>query len=460
VQRDWVACLSISLLLLATGGPARADGYAPFAAPLDIRLTNGLRIVAQRDARQPLVAFVIAYEVGTRDDPPGYEGLAHLIEHLTYAGSRHLGRYQMARELEHAGALRWNGATGPDYTEYYCLLSARHLALPFWLESERLGFTLERFDRQNLAHEKRILAKEALERAPSRVELEFALALFPDDHPYRVSRAGEDDASDVTLRGAQGFFQRSYRPDNATIVVVGDFDPNTLHVLAQRYFAPIPNPPGSFRRKPPVMRPFRGRERVVVTERRIPEVKLLMAWPAPPAGSPETETLWVLLDLLSKRGQASIDAAVRPLGVTESVSLVPEQRDGGGYLYLEMALRPEARPDFVEYAVEKLFFRLSRVILSEIEVRRAKDDIRTMTLSHVEDPLDHAQVHLESLRATGRPFRIADRFARVEAVTPASIRAFVKKYFDPVRRLSAWHRWPADGQDVSPSGEVTFEVGK
>jgi zinc protease len=459
-MRHWVACVLVSFAVVAASGPARADGYAPFVAPHDFRLANGLRIVAQRDARTPLVAFVIAYEVGTRDDPPGYEGLAHLIEHLTYDGSRHLGRYQIARELEHAGALRWNGATGPDYTEYYCLLSARNLALPFWLESERLGFTLERFDRQNLEHEKRILAKEALERAPSRVELEFARRLFPGDHPYRVSGPGEDDARDVTLRGAQWFFQRAYRPDNATIVIVGDFDRTTLETLAQNYFGPIPNPPGKFRRTRPAQRRFTGRERVVVTERRIPEHKVLMAWPAPPSGSPETETMWVLLDLLSKRGQASIDAVVRPIGVAETVSLVPEQRDGGGYFFVEMTLRPEARPDFVEYAVEKLFFRLGRVTLSENDVRRARDDIRMLTLSHLEDPLDHAQVHLEALRSTGRPFRVADRFARIDAVTPASIRDFVRKYLDPVRRLSAWHRWPADGEDISPKGEVSYEVGK
>jgi len=454
-MRHWVACVCFALLVVASGGPARADGYAPFEAPLDVRLRNGLRIVAQRDARQPLVAFVIAYEVGTRDDPPGYEGLAHLLEHMTYGGSRHLGRYQIGRELEHAGALRWNGATGPDYTEYYCLLSARNLALPFWLESERLGFTLERFSESNLAHEKKIVAKEALERAPTRVELELARVLFPDDHPYRIS--DKDEAQRVPLRGAQGFFQRTYRPDNATIVIVGDFDRTTLETLAARYFGPIPNPPGTFRRTRPAPRRFEGRERVVVTEHRIPQPMLLMVWPAPTAGSPETETLWVLLNLLSKRGTGSIDAALRHAKVAESARIMPDQRDGDGYLVLEIPLSSEATPDVVEYAVEKHFFRLGHALLPEVDVRRARADIRTMTLSQLEDPLGHAELHLDALRSTGRPFRIADRYARIDAVTPASIRALVRRYLNPLKRLSAWHRWPDDGEKIPADGKVTYE---
>jgi zinc protease len=457
-MRHLVACVAIAALLLATSGSATANPYAPFAAPLDFRLANGLRIVAQRDARQPLVAFLISYGVGWRDDPPGYEGLAHLVEHMTYGGSRHLARYQMARELEHAGALRWNGATGPDRTNYFCLLSAPQLALPFWLESERMGFTLERFDAANLAHEKKILAKEALERAPTRVELELVRALFPGNHPYRGIYGS--DASRVPLHGAQWFFQRAYRPDNATIVVVGDFDGRTLETLADRYFGPIPNPPGVLRRKPPEPREFESRERVVVTEHRIPQPVLHMVWPAPSAGSPETETFWVLLTLMQTRSAASINAAVHDAHVTESVRVMFEQLDGGGNLLLEIPLTAENRPEAVEYAVDGHFFHLRNALVAEAEVRLARDHVRMTALSELEDPLDHALQHLESLRASGHPFRAGDRFARIDAVTPASIRELARKYLYPTKRLAAWHRWPADGEEIPMSGTVTYDDGK
>ena len=452
-MRHLVACVAIAAALLAASGSAAANPYAPFAAPLDFRLANGLRVVAQRDARQPLVAFVVSYEAGWRDDPPGYEGLAHLVEHMTYGGSRHLARYQMARELEHAGALRWNGATGPDRTNYYCLLSSPQLALPFWLESERMGFTLERFDAANLAHEKKILAKEALERMPSRVELELVRALFPGDHPYRGIFG--TDASRVPLHGAQWFFQRAYRPDNATIVVVGDFDRSTLEMLTNRYFGPIRNPPGTLRRTRPEPREFDSRERVVVTEHRIPQPMVLMVWPGPSDGSPETEALWVLFNLLQTRGGASINAAVEGPNVAESVRVSFEQLDGGGYLFLRIPLTAETRPEAIEMAVEGHFFHLRNALLPEAEVRRAREHVRMATLSELEDPLEHALQHVESLRTGGHPFRLADRFARIDAVTPVSIRALALKYLDPARRLAAWHRWPSEGEVVPMSGTVT-----
>ena len=458
-----VACVLMALAMLAASAPAAsapaaADAYAPFAAPLDFRLPNGLRIVAQYDPRQPLVAFAMAYGVGIRDDPPGYEGLAHLVEHLTYGGSRHLAPTQMALELERAGALRWNGATGPDYTEYYCLLSARQLALPFWLESERLGFTLERFNASYLAHEKKIVASEMLGRAPSRAELEFGRALFPGNHPYRVSDPG--DASRASLEGVQWFFQRAYRPDNATLVIVGDFERATLETLAKRYFGPIPNPPGRFTRKRPEPRQFHGPERVVVTEHLIPRPTVLMAWPAPPTGSPETETFLVLMFLLGKRGAGSIDAVLKHWKVVESAGVMSDQREGNGLLLLEIPLSNEAKHHEVESAVDRHFARLRGTLLPEDEVRRAREYVRMASLAELADPLDHAHRHVESLSASGRPYRIGERFARLDAVTPASLRAFARKYLDPEKRLAAWHRWPADEEKVSADGLVSYDDGQ
>ncbi len=457
-MRHLVACVGTAVALFATSASAAVDPYAPFAAPLDFRLPNGLRIVAQRDTRQPLVAFVISYGVGTRDDPPGYEGLAHLVEHLTYEGSRHLAPLQMVRELEHAGALRWNGATGSDTTEYYSLLPARQLALPFWLESERLGFTLERFNESGLAHEKKILAREVLESAPSRVDLEFARALFPGDHPYRMS--DRDTAHRAPLHGVQWFFQRAYRPDNATIVIVGDFDRMALEGLAKRYFGPIPNPPGSFRRTRPEPRSFEGRERVIVTEHFIPEPMLLMAWPAPLEGSPETETFWALMELLETRGMASIDEAVRGSNVVKSVRVMSDQREGNGLLIFEIPLPAETKPDAVELAVEAHLSRLRSALVPEDDVRRAREYLRMATLSALEDPLEHALQHLETLRSEGRPFRLGDRLARIDAVTAESVRALVRKYIDPRKRLSAWHRWPDDGVKLPATGTVVYEEGE
>ena len=82
------------------------------------------------------------------------------------------------------------------------------------------------------------------------------------------------------------------------------------------------------------------------------------------------------------------------------------------------------------------------------------------SLAELADPLDHAHRHVESLSATGHPYRIGERFARLDAVTPASLRAFARKYLDPEKRLAAWHRWPSDGEKVSADGVVSYDDGR
>ena len=151
------------------------------------RLANGLRVIVERDARQPLIAVVIAYDVGQRDDPPGYRELAHLVEHLTFRGSRHLEDGQMVLRLDAAGAT-WNAYTTSDHTVYMTLAPARQSPL-LWLESERMAFAAEGFTQKALDVELGVVRSEWLERGSEGVGArlhEFqAQALYPQGHPYR-----------------------------------------------------------------------------------------------------------------------------------------------------------------------------------------------------------------------------------------------------------------------------------
>jgi predicted Zn-dependent peptidase len=187
---------------------------------------------------------------------------------------------------------------------------------------------------------------------------------------------------------------------------------------------------------------------------------LVMAWPAPALGSPETETFSVLENLFHVRGAASINAALRTLNITESVDVTFSQLDGSGFLILTIPLTAEAKPEAVELAIEGHFFKLRNALLPEDEVRRMRDYTRQEALSELEDPLDHALRHLKTLRSEGRPYRVGDRFDRIARVTPTSIRALVRKYIEPRKRLSAWHRWPSEGQKLPAAGLVFYEEEK
>jgi zinc protease len=226
------------------GAPAAAE---PVPAPTAIaryQLQNGLRVVLAPDRVTPGVSVVVRYDVGTANAPRGYRGLSHLVEHLTFRGSRHVAPLQGMSILQELGA-GFNANTELEATEYYAQVSAPALDTVLWLESERMAFTLDRLDQAALDVERRIVDNEHRQRHTIGQVLNqhWLQALYGEGHPFVDDPASTPDLSDVTLRGVQWFFQTAYRPDNATLVLVGQFDSASAVRSIERYFAPIVPPP-------------------------------------------------------------------------------------------------------------------------------------------------------------------------------------------------------------------------
>ena len=210
----------------------------------DFRLANGLRVVLAPDPSVSNVAVVVSYDVGFGNDPAQYRGLAHLVEHLTFRGSRHL-RPEQGTDLIEASGGGSNAFTNLDRTVYVAVLPKAALPLCLWIERERMAFALDGIDQKALELERKIVRNEMAQRASLswRVGMQLQRSLYGLGHAY----ASEDDAQlgdirGVTLPDVQWFFQSSYRPDNATVVVVGAFDPQEIRPLVESYFAPIVNP--------------------------------------------------------------------------------------------------------------------------------------------------------------------------------------------------------------------------
>lgn len=209
------------------------------------RLPNGLRIALEQDSRQPRVGVVVRYAAGSADDPPGYGGLAHLVEHMTFRGSRHLAPHEAISRLERAGATDVNGTTGRNSTVYQCVVPASEIETALWIEGERMAFTLEAFSRADFLPERRVVANELRERGRSPTDFDYMIrsAIFPGDHPFARESPSLDDLFAIELRHVRWFFQRWYRPDNASIALVGDFNPDTALALVKRYFQDVRSPP-------------------------------------------------------------------------------------------------------------------------------------------------------------------------------------------------------------------------
>ncbi|HSU41621.1 MAG TPA: insulinase family protein, partial [Polyangiaceae bacterium] len=248
MNRGRIRIDTLAALLLALFAVTRPSFAEPavFESPeLErFQLSNGLDVVLERNHRQPRVAVAMSYDVGSRDDPPGYAGLAHLVEHLTYRGSRHLGSYQGDELLETAGVAEMNGVTQADRTVYYAVVPAGALELVLFIESERMAFTLEAFNENSFRLERSIVTNELRlrDRVQARFEASVRQCLYGEDHPYSRFAYERAELDHLGLSDAMWFFQAGYRPDRAHLVVVGNFEPSVVKALIARMFGPVQSP--------------------------------------------------------------------------------------------------------------------------------------------------------------------------------------------------------------------------
>ncbi len=237
------------LAALALAAPPTVD--IPFQ---EYALPNGLTVILAEDHRLPEVAVDVWYHVGAANQTPGKSGFAHLFEHMMFSGAKHIGP-QPFRILEgigtSAGAMA-NGTTDFDRTNYFEVVPADELPTALWLESDRMGFLLDTLDPKKLAVQRGVVSNERRQSYENRpygmTELRTCDILWPKPHPYYDCVIGTiAEIQSASIGDLRDFFRRWYAPDNASIAIVGDFDPATAKQLVERYFGPLPRGPALVR---------------------------------------------------------------------------------------------------------------------------------------------------------------------------------------------------------------------
>ncbi len=209
-------------------------------------LDNGLRVVVHEDRKAPVVAVSIWYNVGSKDEPAGRTGFAHLFEHLMFNGSENApGEYfEYTRQI---GATDLNGTTWFDRTNYFQTVPRPALERALFLESDRMGHLLGAVTQQNLTNQIGVVQNEKRQgdnQPFGMVEYAQLEALFPEGHPYRHSTIGSmADLSASSLDTVRAWFRERYGPNNAVLVLAGDIDAAQARPLVERYFGDIPRGP-------------------------------------------------------------------------------------------------------------------------------------------------------------------------------------------------------------------------
>ncbi|MBY0236911.1 MAG: insulinase family protein, partial [Burkholderiaceae bacterium] len=287
------ACLSLGSLGLspawAADSPAGAGAVISAEGRLavkheKIRLANGFEVILVEDHRLPLVAFNLWVHAGPRNEAPGQTGFAHLFEHLLFAGTKHIPRGAADQIVETIGGTDANGSTNFDRTNYFFTLPANQLETGLWLKADMLGYMLDKVDAVALANQQDVVRNERRQSVENRpygiVEEAVYQALFPEGHPYRATVIGSHaDIQSIKLDDVKAFSRTYYRPNNATLVLAGDFNPAEAKKLVQKYFgtlkagAPVPEAKAA--------QPVISTERRVRVTDRVELPRLNLAWHTP-----------------------------------------------------------------------------------------------------------------------------------------------------------------------------------
>jgi zinc protease len=266
------------------------------------RLDNGLRVVVSEDRTAPVVAVNIWYDVGSRHEPDGQAGFAHLFEHLMFEGSAHVAKTEHMRLIQGAGG-SLNATTNPDRTNYFETVPSEHLELALWLEADRMGGLVPALTQETLDNQREVVKNERRQRYDNvpygDAWLRLLPLLYPPGHPYHHATIGSmDDLNAADLPTFAAFHTAYYAPNNAVLSVVGDAVPADVFALAEKYFGglpprpDVPPAPDGTRPAPPG---GPAREEVVGA---VPAPRIYLAQRTHPFGSPEYDAVTVLATIL------------------------------------------------------------------------------------------------------------------------------------------------------------------
>jgi zinc protease len=426
--------LSFVFLLI---GASLSSGAAVAAVPTtnvaEGELPNGLRMLVKPDHRAPVVVVMVWYKVGSVDETSGTTGVAHVLEHMMFKGTKAVPAGEYSRIIAEAGG-RDNAFTSRDYTGYFQTLHKSQLGLALKLESDRMVNAL--FAPDEFAKEIRVVMEERRWRTddrPRSLVYEQLNATAFKAHPYRNPVIGwMSDLEAMKVQDAKAFYDRWYAPNNATLVVVGDVTPEEVFKLARQYFGPLPHkdlPQRRITEEPPQLGP---QDLTVRAPAELPYV--LMAFKAPVLRDPDKDwepyALEVLAAVLDGNDAARLN---RNLVRTERIASSADASYDGiargpGMFYLSGTPTPGKTAQDVRDALRREVEKLIKDGVTEDELQRVKSQA---VASHVyeRDSMYYQAQQIGALAMAGLSPRVVDLFVeKLKTVTADQVIAVAKKY--------------------------------
>ncbi|MBD3812206.1 MAG: insulinase family protein [Betaproteobacteria bacterium] len=403
------------------------------AAVTDVTLDNGLRVIVQEDHRAPVMVSQVWYRAGSMDEFNGTTGVAHVLEHMMFRGTKTVPPGEFSKRIAAAGG-RENAFTNRDHTAYFQQMQKDRLELAMQLESDRMANLVIRDDL--FAKEMQVVMEERRLRTddqPQSVVYERLMATAYQESPYRRPVIGwMDDLQHMTAQDARDWYARWYVPNNATLVVAGDVKSDDVIAMAKRYFGVIPA------RALPVRKPQDepaqiGEKRVVVkVPAKVPY--LLMTWHAPILKDWEKDTapyaLQILAGVLSGNDSARLQKSLvktQQIAVSTSAGYDAVSR-GPGMFMIDATPAPGKTTDELEKAIRGQIEQIQRDGISEAELARVKAQVIAADVFQRDSLFFQAMQLGEYVTAGLPPEALAHRVEKLRAVSAGEVQAAAKQW--------------------------------
>jgi len=401
-------------------------------------LPNGLTVFMHEDHTIPTVAVDVWYHVGSGYEKPGRTGFAHLFEHIMFEGSGHVREGDFDNFLEAAGGNN-NGSTNNDRTNYYETVPSNAVDLALYLESDRMGYLLDAMGPEKVDGQRDVVKNE---RRQSYENRPYGMAwiymnemLFPENHPYHWPTIGYmEDLTAASYEDVVEFFKKYYRPNNATLAISGDIDPDAVKKSVEYWFSDVP---GGEPVIPPANVPFElDKPKFKTVEDNVQLPRLYLAYKTPGSLQPGDAEMDVVANVLAGGKNSRLyKRLVYEMQVAQDVTAFQASDQLQSMFIIIVTARPGHTLEEMNTLVDEEIEKLKETPPTERELQRVVNQFESSFLNSFQSVLRKADMLNRYYKETGNPDWANEDLARYRALGTSDISQEAKTFLDPNKRV-------------------------
>lgn len=414
--------------------------------PMNIKqrtLPNGLRVVSLLDTSSPTVSIHVWYNVGSKDDPEGRSGFAHMFEHMMFKSTKNMKSEMMDRLTEDVGGYN-NASTYDDFTNYYEVVPSNYLEPLLWAEADRMVNL--NVDDKNFSSERDVVKEEFRQRILANpygmLFGQYIEKLSFTTHPYRRPGIGNlDELSAATPADARAFYQMYYRPDNAVLIVVGDFDQAKFDAWTNKYFGNIKTNKSAIPRVTAIEPERTAEKRHMTTAKNVPFPAVAITYLAPNSKDADVPALKIAETILAGGESARLyQALVYKQQIAQEATFAADIRADRGLLYFAAIASESNTPEALEKSLLAELTLIQTAPVTAAELLKAKNQLITRAIAEREQNDGKALAIERAIAYNGDANAVNTDIQKLQAVTIADVRRVMKKYFTGNNRVVIYYQ--------------------